>query len=119
MHQSRVRHADPDAGKGTLQPDILQEKVLSAILEFQTETTALEGILKTLEAVAHGIDTVMAVGVASRCDADGRNVLEEILPWYGYPILRAKTNLGLGRPGHPRGDATPTPSPAVEGGAAP
>jgi hypothetical protein len=57
----------------------------------------LEKILETLEQVATEIDSVMAVGVAARCDEEGRTELEETLPALGYPILRAKTNLGLGR----------------------
>ena len=83
--------------RGTMNPEILGEKVLSAILEFQTELGEVEKLLQLLARVAEEIDTVMAVGVASRCDEEGRNPLEAILPRAGIPILRAKTNLGLGR----------------------
>jgi hypothetical protein len=86
-----------DPTRGTMNPEILGEKVLSAILEFQTELGEVEKLLQLLARVAEEIDTVMAVGVASRCDEEGRNPLEAILPRAGIPILRAKTNLGLGR----------------------
>ena len=86
-----------DPAKGTMNPEILDEKVLSAILEFQTEMDQVNRLLAVLKEVAGEISTVMAVGVASRCDEDGSNPLEQILPQAGYPILRAKTNLGLGR----------------------
>lgn len=86
-----------DPSKGTMNPEILDEKVLSAILEFQTDLGEVERLLAVLTDVADDIDTVLAVGVASRCDETGDNPLETILPRAGYPILRAKTNLGLGR----------------------
>jgi hypothetical protein len=86
-----------DPTRGTMNPEILGEKVLSAILEFQTEMGEVERLLQVLERVAEEIATVMAVGVAARCDDEGRNPLEAILPRAGIPILRAKTNLGLGR----------------------
>lgn len=96
-----------DPSRGTMNPEILEEKVLSAILEFQTGLGEVERLLQVLEKVAAEIDTVLAVGVASRCDDDGRNPLEEILPRAGIPILRAKTNLGLGRRTRP--EARPHP----------
>ncbi len=92
-----------DPARGTLNPEILDEKVLSAILELQTGMEEVERVLDVLAEVADEIDTVMAVGVAARCDGDGRNPLEEILPRAGFPILRAKTNLGLGRRHAPSG----------------
>jgi hypothetical protein len=113
--------ADPSTG--TMNPEILDEKVLSAILEFQTDLGEVERLLAVLAEVAGEIDTVMAVGVASRCDEFGDNPLETILPRAGYPILRAKTNLGLGRrrrhgdsrapePAGPSGTGPPLETPA-------
>ena len=91
--------ADPTVG--TMNAEVLDEKVLSAILEFQTPLEGVAKILSVLKSVAEEIDTVMAVGVASRCDEDGGNALESILPAAGFPVLRAKTNLGLGRSTNP------------------
>lgn len=86
-----------DPAMGFMNPEILDEKVLSAIIEFRVPMEEVGATLEVLGEVAKEIDTVMAVGVAARCDEAGENPLEEILPNYGYPILRAKTNLGLGR----------------------
>ena len=97
--------------RGTMNPEILDEKVLSAILEFQTEMEEVDRLLQVLATAGEEIDTVMAVGVASRCDDEGRNPLETILPRAGIPILRAKTNLGLGR--------RTLPEPAPRAGAPP
>jgi hypothetical protein len=44
------------------------------------------------------IDTVIALGAGTRCDANGaENVLAPILERLGYSLERAKTNTGLGR----------------------
>ncbi len=86
-----------DPTRGTIDPDVLNEKVLSAILEFRVPMEEVGALLEVLRRAAGEIDTVMSVGVAARCDDEGRNELETILPDSGVDILRAKTNLGLGR----------------------
>jgi hypothetical protein len=86
-----------DPSSGRINPDVLDEKVMSAIIEFRVPMGRTGLVLDILEEVAERIDTVMAVGVAARCDEEGGNELERLLPESGYPILRAKTNLGLGR----------------------
>lgn len=86
-----------DPARGLINPEILDEKVLSAILEFRAPMDQVNPVLDLLGQVAQEIDTVMSVGVASRCDQEGENPLETLLPAAGFPILRAKTNLGLGR----------------------
>jgi hypothetical protein len=86
-----------DPSQGLIDPEVLDEKVLSAILEFRTPMDQVDRILATLGEAARKIDTVMSVGVASRCDEEGMNPLETLLTEAGFPILRAKTNLGLGR----------------------
>ena len=44
------------------------------------------------------IDTVVALGVGVRCDAEGEDhVVAPILEGLGYHPQRAKTNIGLGR----------------------
>jgi hypothetical protein len=86
-----------DRARGILNPEILNEKVLSAILEFRVPMERVRQVLSLLRETASRIDTVMSVGVATRCDEDGGNPLENLLPENGFELLRAKTNLGLGR----------------------
>ncbi len=43
------------------------------------------------------VDTVISIGVSTRCDGAGEDRLREILEREGYPTYRGKTNLGLGR----------------------
>lgn len=86
-----------DPARGTLREDILDEKVLSAILELKTTLEHVPVVLRRVDEVARHLNTVVSIGVATRCDARGENALEPLLRQHGYAIGRGKTNLGLGR----------------------
>lgn len=95
--ENPITHLMADRATGRLDPEILGEKVLSAIVEFRTPVDETAGVLGLLDRVADTIETVMAVGVYARCDESGHSRVEAILAAHGVPIVRAKTNLGLGR----------------------
>jgi ferredoxin len=86
-----------DAARGTLRPDILDEKVLSAIVEIKVPFERVPAVLACVRDVARRVDTVVAVGVSTRCEPDGSEPLRALLEREGYPAYRGKTNLGLGR----------------------
>jgi ferredoxin len=86
---------------GELRADILAEKVLSAIVEFKTRTENVPVVLREIRSVAGRLDTVIAVGVSARCDAQGDNDLERLLTEQELDVVRGKTNLGLGRAASP------------------
>ncbi len=86
-----------DPSTGVIREDVRNEKVLSAILELQTTLDQVPMILDTVERVAADLNTIVAIGVATRCDADGQNRLEPLLAERGYHGYRAKTNVGQGR----------------------
>jgi len=91
-----------DRETGLIQEDIHDEKVLSAIVEFKTVVDRVEHFLDVIEEISPDLDTVVAVGVAALDDeATGDNPVEPIMERRGYPVLRGKTNLGLGRPTNP------------------
>jgi ferredoxin len=83
---------------GTIRADILDEKVLSAILEITVPVERTEEIIRTVWDVEKRLDTIVVLGVGTRCDDDGEErVVAPILEQLGYKLRRAKTNLGLGR----------------------
>ena len=87
-----------DVSEGTLREDILNEKVLSAIVEIKTRVERTEEIIHLVWEVEKRINTVIAIGVGTRCDPDGEErVVGPILERLGYRLERAKTNIGLGR----------------------
>lgn len=88
-----------DPATGQIREDVLGEKVLSAIIELKTKLERIPEVLRVLEEVQHQVDTVISVGVASRCAADGSVPHEEWVRQAGYKLSpNGKTNLGLGRP---------------------
>jgi hypothetical protein len=87
-----------DESTGTLRTDILDEKVLSAILEIKVPVARVEEVIRIVRQVRKRLDTVVVLGVGTRCDDNGdEDVVAPILERLGYKLQRAKTNLGLGR----------------------
>jgi len=87
-----------DVATGTLREDILGEKVMSAILEIKTTVDRTEEIIRLVREVEKDLDTVVSIGVGTRCDENGEeNVVAPILERLGYKLERAKTNIGLGK----------------------
>ena len=93
-----ISHLMTDKSTGDLREDILNEKILSGIVEIKTTIAETEAVLDAVQRVNKRIDTVMAVGISTRCDENGEDqVLGPKLREWGYSFARAKTNMGLGR----------------------
>jgi ferredoxin len=88
-----------DTKTGKIKDEVLEEKVLSAIIEAKTKLERIPEYLSTLQSVQNEIDTVFSVGVASRCLPDGSVPHQRWVEDAGYTLSpNGKTNLGLGRP---------------------
>jgi len=88
-----------DRTTGKIQDDVLDEKVLSAIIEMKIPIERIPEFLGVLREVGKGLATVMMVGVASRCLPDGTAPHEKWVTEAGYDLSpNGKTNIGLGRP---------------------
>jgi len=88
-----------DVKTGKMKQEVLDEKVLSAIIEAKTRLERIPEYLNALQAVQKEIDTVFSVGVASRCLPDGSVPHQRWVEEAGYTLSpNGKTNLGLGRP---------------------
>jgi ferredoxin len=92
-----VTHMMSDSKTGKLRDDILAEKILSAIVEFKTRIENVPAVLQRIDEVSRTLDTVVAVGVSTRCTDDGSSALDGVLDQEGFAYARGKTNLGLGR----------------------
>lgn len=93
-----ITHLMTDRSLGTLKEELLDEKILSAIVEIKTKIEQVPVVLETVKRISKTIDTVVAVGLSTRCDEVGDDsILEPLLNELGYSLERAKTNLGLGR----------------------
>ncbi len=89
-----------DVGTGKFRDDVLNEKVLSAIVEFDAELQQVPEIVARLSEVAKEVDTVFSVDLISLVDPDGTVPVERLdLASLGRPLsINGKTSVGLGRP---------------------
>ncbi len=92
-------HLFEDFSRGKMRQDVLNEKVLSAILEFKTTVAKAPQVLKALDTVAREVDTVISVNIGSMLEPDGSLPAEKAAQEAGFRIRpNGKSNLGLGRP---------------------
>jgi ferredoxin len=91
-----------DVATGTLKPDILNEKVLSAIVEIKVPVSRAEEVIRLVHELERDIDSVVSLGVGTRCDENGNEpIVAPLLESLGYKLERAKTNTGLGKVTNP------------------
>ena len=103
-----------DLAAGEIRQDILNEKILSAIVEIKVPVARIEEVIALVHDVERQIDTVVSIGVGARCDEDGEeHEVFAVLERLGYKLERAKTNVGLGRVTNVLQAATSAPSPAA------
>jgi len=88
-----------DKTTGQMNPELLDERVMSAIVEGTTPIEKLADVIKTAKQAATQIDTVFSLEFIDRPEADRSLPIEKILKEQGvayYP--NGKFNLGLGQP---------------------
>ncbi len=86
-----------DREHGLLNPEILNEKVMSVIIECTAAEADIVDVLLLLRRISAEIPTIMAVGISVRCDEGGHTDLEAVLREHDFEFNRAKTNIGIGR----------------------
>lgn len=90
-----------DRTKGDLNPDILGERVLSGIIEFNVPLDEAPGVFDTLRKVAKQIETVFSLDIISLVEPDGVIPLYNCLENSGLkPSPNGKNNMGLGKPAY-------------------
>lgn len=88
-----------DVGAGKLKEDVLDEKVLSAIVECTFPVEKIKAALIALKEVARDVDTVFSVDCINVVEPDGSLPVDKILSELEIPrYINGKTNVGLGRP---------------------
>jgi NAD-dependent dihydropyrimidine dehydrogenase PreA subunit len=88
-----------DQGKGLLNPDVLDEKVLSAIVEFTVPIEAVPAVVERLREVEGQLNTVFSVDLICKVRPDGLVPTVPLIDRLGLPLsVNGKNNVGLGRP---------------------
>ena len=97
--QNPVTQLMEETSTGKIKEEVLDEKVLSAIIEMKTTLERIPDFLRGLEEVQKENDAVLSVGIASKCLGDGSIPHDEWVRQAGHALSpNGKTNLGLGRP---------------------
>lgn len=87
-----------DQATGSMKADVLDEKVLSAIIEFVVPVERVPEVLATLDRAAAEIDTVFSVDLICRLGPDGDAPATDAVRRTGHWLsINGKTNVGLGR----------------------
>ncbi len=88
-----------DMTTGRIRPDVVNEKVLSAIVEFSIPLDKLDVIAATITDIAKTLDSPFSWGIISRTDSTGHSPVLDHLARLGIRARPcAKVNLGMGRP---------------------
>jgi NAD-dependent dihydropyrimidine dehydrogenase PreA subunit len=88
-----------DRFTGAIRKDVLNERVLSTIVEFKLSEERLAEVLPALREVSKTLETVFSLGIISVLPAEGPNPLPEQIRKLGFDVRpNGKINLGLGRP---------------------
>ena len=88
-----------DKSTGSLDPELINERVLSGIIEFGLPIDRMPEVIKELDTVAKELDTVFSFGISSIVEHDGGIPLLDVLDKMGLSLsINGKTNVGLGKP---------------------
>lgn len=91
-----------DQRTGDLDPDVLGERVLSAIVEFSIPAQDVGRMLTVVRRAAQTIETVFSLDLIGRVEQGGRIPVLAAAQKAGFAVRpNCKTNVGLGRPLHP------------------
>jgi hypothetical protein len=96
--QTPVTGLMSDPLRGVLREEVLNERVLSAIIEFKLPEERLDVILPAIKQVAATLETVFSLGVMSVLPPEGPDPVSEKIKTLGFSLRpNGKVNLGLGR----------------------
>ncbi|MCG6931735.1 MAG: 4Fe-4S binding protein [Desulfofustis sp.] len=90
-----------DTNTGRIREDLLDERILSCIVEVTVKLDDTARTLEALKRICKNSNTVISIGVSTVCAENGSDPLQEIVRSEGFQIGWAKLNLGLGRVSNP------------------
>jgi ferredoxin len=84
---------DPETG--ALKPEILDEKIISCVIELVLPDTAAGELLEMVRELSEEVDSVFSLSVALRADEEGRSPFEDLFGPDVYCLPNAKANIGM------------------------
>ena len=84
-----------DASTGALKEEVLNEKVISCVLEFIVPRDDAARLMKAVRKLGREVDSVFNVCVALRADDDGSSPVARLFPQNTFCLPQAKVNIGI------------------------
>ena len=84
-----------DRTTGALRPEVLNEKIISCVLEFVIPDTAAAELMELVHQLSAEVDTVFSLSVALRTDERGRSNFRELFGPDVFCLPNAKLNIGM------------------------
>jgi ferredoxin len=84
---------DPETG--ALKPEILDEKIISCVIEFVLPDTAADELMTMVRELSGEVESVFSLSVALRADEQGRSPFEELFGTDVFCLPNAKANIGM------------------------
>jgi len=87
-----------DMKTGKLNPEVRNEKVLSAIIEFEVKPEQLKPVLQVLKELSDKVESVFSVDLITHPEEEEKKPALKVMKEMGFPVYpNGKVNLGLGR----------------------
>jgi hypothetical protein len=100
--QNPVTFLMTDKESGTINPEVINERVLSGIVEFEVPLEKAPAVLSSIKEVSKELDTVFSLDIISFVEQDDSIPLYDILADLNMkPSPNGKNNMGLGKPAYP------------------
>jgi hypothetical protein len=84
---------DPETG--ALKPEVLDEKIISCVIEFVLPDTAADELLTMVRTLSEEVESVFSLSVALRADEQGQSPFEELFGTDVFCLPNAKVNIGM------------------------
>ncbi len=99
--QNPITSLMTDSSRGDINEEVLGERVLSAIVEFEVTLEKAPTLLEALRGISESLDTVFSLDVITLVETDGSYPAFAILEKIGFmPSPNGKSNMGLGHPAY-------------------
>jgi len=87
-----------DVKSGKLKPELRNEKVLSAIIEFEVNYEQIKPVLQVIKEMSDKVESVFSVDLIAHPEEEEKGPALKIVKEMGFPVYpNGKVNLGLGR----------------------
>jgi hypothetical protein len=87
-----------DPKTGALKPDILDEKVISCVIEFIMPDAAADELMTMVRRLSGEVESVFSLSVGLRADEQGKSRFEEVFGPDIYKLPNTKVNIGAAQP---------------------